>query len=131
MLAIAGTEDATETLHVLPHRPGPGQHDGDLGSGQVDALVENPARHEHRQGAVLECGEVGPALLDVRLMGDAGDQEFPTHPVDRGIVMGEDDGATPPLLLQQGAKQVDLLVGAMLDPAGGKPRRPGLRLRAA
>ena len=100
-LIFCGTEDPAESLDVLANRAGTAQDDGDLCGGHIHALVEDAAGHDHGQAAVLEGGEDGASLLDVRLVADAGHKEVLTHLVGCLVVVSEHNCTTSMFTTEQ------------------------------
>ncbi len=92
-LVLGLAEDPAEPLHVLPHRPRPGEDDGDVGLRHVDPLVEHLGGDHRGELARVERGEDAAPLLELGLMGDRRQEEAARDRIDRGVVLREHDGA--------------------------------------
>src|SRR3954467_6007218 len=112
--ALAGerAKDAAEALDMLAHGSGSGDHDRHARRRDIDALVEDPGRHQRAIGAVSEVGEQRAALLHLGLVSDRLDEEAARDLVAGRVVGGEQQRTLGVVAREQALDEVELGGGA-------------------
>jgi hypothetical protein len=101
-------EDAPEPLNVLAHRARSGEHDRDIGLGDVDSLVEYARRSDDRIGSGVKTQQNLAPFFGLGLVRDHWNQELSRDFVNGGVVVSEDQHPVAVVAFEQPREQVEL-----------------------
>jgi len=118
LAVVRGPQDAAEPLGVLAFRGAPRENDPDVRGWDVDPLVENLGRYQHRIFASPEPFENLGAFIGLRLVGDTGNDELLGDVVGEVVVGGEDDRPVVVMALDEIVERVEFLFGGASDSLG-------------